>query len=159
MPTSSRRTAPPETRCLPCLKGGGLTEGWWRDSCGVRADSFPVSSCVEESPSRLRRQPPLGKGANDPSVSLTAARSPYAGEPTTRRTNLFRRGDPRGRPREGQSPSPTHLKIRFRRGRRPRRPESRHYLQPVIPRPVRTLVVGIRNTLAQSQRGTDCHNQ
>ena len=39
------------------------------------------------------------------------------------------------------------------------RPESRHYLQPVIPRPVRTPVVGIRNTLAQSQRSTDCHNQ
>ena len=27
-----------------------------------------------------------------------------------------RRGDPCGRPREGQSPSPTHRKIRFRRG-------------------------------------------
>ena len=35
----------------------------------------------------------------------------------------LRRGDPCGRPRAGQSPSPTHHKIRFRRGRRPRRPE------------------------------------
>ena len=35
----------------------------------------------------------------------------------------LRRGDPCGRPREGQSPSPTHHKIRFRRGRRPRRPD------------------------------------
>ena len=29
----------------------------------------------------------------------------------------------------------------------------------VIPRPVRRLVVGIRNTPAQIQRGTDCHSQ
>ena len=47
---------------LPCLKGGGPTEGWWRDSCGVMSDSFPVTQCGEESPSQLRRQPPLGKG-------------------------------------------------------------------------------------------------
>ena len=109
----------------------------------------------------------------------------------------LRRGDPCGRPREGRSPSPTHHKIRFRRGRCLHRPASPHSLQPVIPRPVRTLVVGsepsaaggrgsevsewprskfpasavrqhrnfghrnrvIRNTLAQIQRGTDCHNQ
>ena len=29
---SRRPPHPPKTRCLPCLKGGGPTEGWWRDS-------------------------------------------------------------------------------------------------------------------------------
>ncbi len=38
MPTSPRTTALLENRCLPCLKGGGPTEGWWRDS--VRGNRF-----------------------------------------------------------------------------------------------------------------------
>ncbi len=37
----------------------------------------------------------------------------------THRKIRFRRGDPCGRPWEGQSPSPTHRKIHFRRGGRP----------------------------------------
>ena len=39
---------------------------------------------------------------------------------------------------------------------RPRNDRSRRNLR-VIPRPVRRLVVGIRNTPVQIQRGTDCH--
>ena len=42
--------------------------------------------------------------------------------PTIALLVTLRRGDPCGRPREGQSPAPTHRKIHFRRGRRPRRP-------------------------------------
>ena len=45
------------------------------------------------------------------------------GDPAKSYRETLRRGDPCGRPREGQSPSPTHHKIRFRRGRRPRRPD------------------------------------
>ena len=41
---------------------------------------------------------------------------------------------------------------------RPRNDRSRKNLR-VIPRPVRRLVVGIRNTTAQRPRRTDCHSQ
>ena len=41
---------------------------------------------------------------------------------------------------------------------RPRNDRSRKNLR-VIPRPVRRLVVGIRNTPAQRSRRTDCHSQ
>ena len=41
---------------------------------------------------------------------------------------------------------------------RPRNDGSRKNLR-VIPRPVRRLVVGIRNTPVQIQRGTACHSQ
>ena len=41
---------------------------------------------------------------------------------------------------------------------RPRNDRSRKNLR-VIPRPVRRLVVGIRNTSAQRSRRTDCHSQ
>ena len=63
---------------------------------------------------------------------------------------LFRRGDPCGRPREGQSPSPTHHKIRFRRGRR---------LPTVVPTDFRSLScppIGAlpRNRLASSATGS-----
>ena len=76
------------------------------------------------------------------------------GDPAKSYRETLRRGDPCGRPREGQSPSPTHHKIRFRRGRCLHRPESRHSLQPVIPRPVRTLVVGSEPSAA-SGRGSE----
>ncbi len=62
----------------------------------------------------------------------------------------FRRGDPCGRPRAGQSPSPTHHKIRFRRGRR---------LPTVVPTDSRSLScppIGAlpRNRLASSATGS-----
>ena len=62
----------------------------------------------------------------------------------------LRRGDPCGRPREGQSPSPTHHKIRFRRGRR---------LPTVVPTDFRSLSclpIGAlpRNRLASSATGS-----
>ena len=63
---------------------------------------------------------------------------------------VIRRGDPCGRPREGQSPSPTHHKIRFRRGRR---------LPTVVPTDSRSLScppIGAlpRNRLASSATGS-----
>ena len=62
----------------------------------------------------------------------------------------LRRGDPCGRPREGQSPSPTHHKIRIRRGRR---------LPTVVPTDSRSLScppIGAlpRNRLASSATGS-----
>ena len=62
----------------------------------------------------------------------------------------LRRGDPCGRPREGQSPSPTHHKIRLRRGRR---------LPTVVPTDFRSLScppIGAlpRNRLASSATGS-----
>ena len=47
---ATARVAPTQ-KSLPCLKGGGPTEGWWRDTCGENGCAFAVSSCGEESPS------------------------------------------------------------------------------------------------------------
>ena len=55
-----------------------------------------------------------------------------------------------GRPRDGGRIATGTL--------RPRNDRSRKNLR-VIPRPVRRLVVGIRNTTAQRPRRTDCHSQ
>ena len=62
---------------------------------------------------------------------------------------ILRRGDPCGRPWEGRSPSPTHHKIRFRRGQR---------LPTVVPtdsRPLSRPPIGAlpRNRLAASATG------
>ena len=47
---ATARVAPTQ-KSLPCLKGGGPTEGWGRDTCGENGCAFAVSSCGEESPS------------------------------------------------------------------------------------------------------------
>ena len=47
---ATARVAPTQ-KSLPCLKGGGPTEGWWRDTCRENGCAFAVSSCGEESPS------------------------------------------------------------------------------------------------------------
>ena len=47
---ATARVAPTQ-KSLPCLKGGGPTEGWWRDTCGENGCALAVSSCGEESPS------------------------------------------------------------------------------------------------------------
>ena len=71
-------------------------------------------------------------------------------DPAKSYQETLRRGDPCGRPREGQSPSPTHHKIRFRRGRR---------LPTVVPTDSRSLScppIGAlpRNRLASSATGS-----
>ena len=72
------------------------------------------------------------------------------GDPAKSYRETLRRGDPCGRPREGQSPSPTHHKIRFRRGRR---------LPTVVPTDSRSLScppIGAlpRNRIASSATGS-----
>ena len=72
------------------------------------------------------------------------------GDPAKSYRETLRRGDPCGRPWEGQSPSPTHHKIRFRRGRR---------LPTVVPTDFRSLScppIGAlpRNRLASSATGS-----
>ena len=66
------------------------------------------------------------------------------------------------RPREGQSPSPTHHKIRFRRGRCLHRP-ARAYTVPlvngVIAKSARTPAVAIRSPLDLHRGITDSHDQ
>ena len=53
--------------------------------------------------------------------------------------------------REGQSPSPTHSLLRFRRAGCPTSPPGHapYFLQPVIAKPVRTLAVAIRTLRAR----------
>ena len=70
-----------------------------------------------------------------------------------------------GRWRREESPTDHSRQGGFGRGmriatgaERPRNDRSRKNLR-VIPRPVRRLVVGIRNTPAQRSRRTDCHSQ
>ena len=82
--------------------------------------------------------------------------------PTKFYRKTLRRGGVLPRPREGQSPSPTHHKIRFRRGRCLHRP-ARAYTAPlvngVIAKPVRTLAVAIRSPLDLHRGITDSHDQ
>ena len=88
-PPNARKTAR-----LPCLKGGGPTEGWWRDSCGVGSYAFAVSSCGGKNPPVTTSpcQPPLGKGANSvgrggphprPGICRTSCKNPVIAKPVT----------------------------------------------------------------------------
>ena len=73
-------------KSLPCLKGGGPTEGWWRDTCGENGCAFAVSSCGEESPSHgfavpaPFRQGGHGDGGTDIPVAVPKISAlPYGG--------------------------------------------------------------------------------
>ena len=75
---------------------------------------------------------------------------------------VIRRGDPCGHPQAGQSPSPTHLKIRFRRGRRPRRPVLPHFLLHSVGRAALSPPPDNHRTPCAHKclrRGTFCHQR
>jgi len=46
---------------LPCLKGGGPTEGWWRDSCGKESSApqmSPAGHFLSAATESIQRTPP-----------------------------------------------------------------------------------------------------
>ena len=111
-PARGRGRAPPlrtigTTARLVCLRRGGVLL-----PTVVPADWRPLL------------WPPIGalpRNRLASSATGGARFAPHIGPPPVLLVTL-RRGDPCGRPREGQSPSPTHRKIHFRRGRPPGRP-------------------------------------